>query len=230
MQPWILLSCGRRTAKNGLSQRFLYENYAEAILAAGGIPFLFLGEEAPERLAERFDGLLLTGGEDIAPERYGEAPHPDCGEIDLRRDAAEWSLTAAFLAENKPIFGICRGLQFINAAMGGTLYQHLPTDCGVCHDDTVHPVTFAPDSRLGRLLGAETRCNSLHHQAIHRVAAGFRVTATAADGVIEAIEHESRPVWAVQFHPERMTGSPRFSPEGAEMAPIFSAFLSDCSR
>ncbi|MEG2204666.1 MAG: gamma-glutamyl-gamma-aminobutyrate hydrolase family protein, partial [Oscillospiraceae bacterium] len=139
--PLILLTAGFYRSETGLCQRRLYQSYADGVSAAGALPLLALGgvDEAAA-LADRCDALLLTGGEDIAPARFGEPAIAACGEPDLLRDERELALFAAFSARKKPIAGICRGLQLVNVALGGTLRQDLPVQCGITgHDSTVHP-------------------------------------------------------------------------------------------
>ncbi len=191
--------------------------YPEAVTRAGGRPVLLppLGGWTAAEVAD-LDGLILTGGSDVDPARYGEQPHPRTAPPHPRRDAAEIELIASARSAGVPILGICRGLQVLNVAFGGSLHQHLPDVVGharhqvspaVFHDTTV---SIAPDSDLADVLGdrADVRC--YHHQAVARVGIGLRVVATAPDGVVEAIEAvpdssaESVAGWvlAVQWHPE----------------------------
>lgn len=128
--------------------------------------------------------------------------------MDPARDAAEYALIDAFLQADKPIFGICRGHQLLNVYFGGSLIQHIPTaEDHVIHDrvDSVHGVCAEPDSILAGLYGREFPVNSAHHQAVDRVGKGLFVTASALDGTVEALEHESLPVMSVQWHPERIS-------------------------
>lgn len=230
MKPFILLTTGYYTAKNGLNQRRLYQNYADAISLAGGVPLLALdaGEDAAA-LASRCDGLLLTGGVDIRPERYGEALHPACGETDGRRDAAELALLDAFCKEKKPVLGICRGIQLINVFFGGTLWQDLNAQRRIAgHENGVHRVEFVPGTLLHRLFGEGCETNSYHHQAVARPGEGLRITARAGE-VAEGMEHAVLPVLAVQWHAERMTGPERFVHHGPDMAALFSHLIRACA-
>lgn len=196
MTPKILLSTSRDDPAA----------YIEAVQAAGGDP---TAAYCPQ-YEDRFDGLILCGGVDVHPSYYGE-PIDGTRTIDPQRDSAEMELVRAFLAAGKPIFGICRGCQLLNIYFGGTLVQHLPTYEGhTVETDGVyipHGATAEPGSLLAEVYGTEFTVNSHHHQAVKDLAPGFRVTMRSADdGVVEAIEHETLPIFAVQWHPERMVG------------------------
>ncbi|MBC8162888.1 MAG: gamma-glutamyl-gamma-aminobutyrate hydrolase family protein [Roseiflexaceae bacterium] len=193
-------------------------SYLRAVEAAGAVPLLIQPTadlEILESLYSRCDGLLLAGGEDIHPSNYGAAPHPKLELTNTQRDAAELWLARRALAEGMPIFGICRGIQLLNVAMGGTLYQDLaaerpgPIDHAAgdaCRDFRLlsHPIELAADSWTAELLGtASLAVNSLHHQAIRDVAPGLRAVGYAPDGLIEAVEGAgSGFIAAVQSHPE----------------------------
>ena len=190
-------------------------NYARAIFAAGGVPLVLPATtNAAEvaRLLDQVDVLLLCGGEDVEPARYKAAPSPKLEDVNLRRDAWEYALLDEAVKRRLPVVGTCRGLQIVNVYFGGTLWQDLPSErkSDVRHRHggnrkyVKHQVSIAPGSRLSALMGGATNAvvNSWHHQAIKDVAPGFRVTARAQDGVIEAIEGETLPVAVVQFHPE----------------------------
>ena len=189
--------------------------YADAVLAAGGLPVPLPhvdGEAAGAYLA-LCQGLVITGGAfDIAPERYGEARRPRCGPEKPERTASEWALCEAALAGRVPLLGICGGLQLLNVVRGGTLHQDLADDLGVTgheqpppKDAPTHPVEIAPGAVLARLVGAGPRSvNSTHHQAVRDAGAGVLVSARAPDGVVEAIELPDLPfALGVQWHPER---------------------------
>lgn len=166
-----------------------------------------------------FDGVVLTGGEDVDPARYGQEILPDVKvRVDAERDATELTIFQDAWRRRTPVLGICRGLQVINVARGGTLVQDLPTQrpSPISHrlakreDRRDHPVRVRPDTRLGRIAGeSEIEVNSRHHQAIDRPAEGMLVSATAPDGVIEAIEApDGRWMVAVQWHPENLRDDP----------------------
>ena len=202
----------------------LPRRYADRVAAAGGLPVLLPPVPGIEQTAARLDGLVLAGGGDIDPAAFGAQPHPQTGGVRPARDAAEFALVSAALELGLPLLGICRGLQVLNVARGGTLHQHLPGLVG--HDEHSpvpagygsHPVKIAPDSRLAAVLGdqelpGEFPVPTHHHQAIDRLGEGLVATAWAADGVIEAVELAapepdgrggSTPGFAlaVQWHPE----------------------------
>jgi putative glutamine amidotransferase len=191
--------------------------YVRAIEGAGGIPVLLppqLGAAAREALWPRLDALILTGGGDIEPSRFGESPHRKVMLVSDDRDALELELVDRALRDDVPLFGICRGVQVLNVALGGSLHQHIPDTFG----DTVqhaqkeprhvatHPVKVLTEgTRLGQILGVpELTVNSFHHQALRMLGRGLRDVAWAPDDVIEAVEHEDdrRFVVGVQWHPE----------------------------
>jgi len=191
--------------------------YDRAVRDAGFEPVPIVNQASDADLRAslgRIDLLVLTGGEDVAPARYGAQPSPRLGKVDLARDAFEFRLLREAVRRELPVVGICRGVQVLNVFFGGTLWQDLPTDCPgstVVHrakdgcDTAFHAVAVENGSRLAATVGTgEARVNSVHHQAVRGLAPGFRVTATAADGTVEAIESDWYPAAGVQFHPERL--------------------------
>ena len=198
------------------------QRYSRAVAAAGGLPVmipLLEDEDVLRGLYDRMDAVLIPGGVDLDPETYGEAPLPTCGRLDPDRDRVELRFARWAIAEGKPLFGLCRGLQILNVALGGTLYQdiaaqrndalkhdYFPT-AGFSRDHLAHPVTVVSGSRLDALVGtAPLKVNSMHHQAVKDLAPGLVSTAVAPDGVIEAIESSAnRFVLGVQWHPESLT-------------------------
>jgi putative glutamine amidotransferase len=195
--------------------------YIRAVQAAGGIPLLLAPHFTPEVQAvlwQRLDGLVLTGGGDIAPARFGEAPHPAVDDVSPARDELEIGLTQRAVADDVPLFAICRGVQVLNVALGGTLVQDLPSEWpnALAHSQKAprhepsHAVkVMGEGTRLGRVLGAlEIEVNSMHHQAIKRLGEGLREVAWAPDGVIEGVEMpgDDRFVLGVQWHPEELVG------------------------
>lgn len=219
--PVILLSAG--TSAGGLSrQTALSELYAQSLVRCHASAVIDGGGNA-EQLAERMDGLILSGGGDLHPSYYGETRMSQLHIVDKKRDEREWALLRAFCERKKPILGICRGIQLIDVYFGGTLFRHLGT--AYLHDGTLHTVVTSENSLLRPLLGEQLPVNSYHHQAIRTLGEGLRVAAVSdADGVIEAIEHESLPILAVQWHPERMIDGLCMDTD-SEMTPLFLAFL-----
>jgi len=184
------------------------EPYAEALRQAGIEPVL-ISPDSPRALAG-LQGLLLSGGTDLNPSRYGERPHPAAEEPDDARDALETALLAEALAADLPVLAICRGMQLFNVAHGGTLIQHLGNaEAHVVRGDDpalpAHRILVEPGTRLAEVLGEGAHAvNSRHHQAVGRVGAGLRVSARSTpDGVVEALEpRDGRFALAVQWHPE----------------------------
>ncbi len=190
--------------------------YVRALETAGLVPLAVPTMVAADRAAAALAavrGLVLTGGEDVAPDRYGATPHPRLGDVDPVRDAAELALIAAARSRRLPILAICRGIQILNVALGGTLYQDLDSERPslVPHSDetTQHAVRVAAGSLLERTLGMRSATvNSRHHQAIRDLAPCLKAVAWADDGVIEAAEPaDANAAWmvAVQWHPEDLT-------------------------
>jgi putative glutamine amidotransferase len=186
--------------------------YVRALALAGLVPLIvppILDPEEACAVLDRVHGLVLSGGEDVDPARYGARPHPKLGETDGSRDALELGLIAAARARRLPILAICRGIQILNVALGGTLYQDLPSERrgAIDHADTRsrHAVRVEPGSLLHRTLATlEASVNSRHHQAIRDLAPSLVATAWAPDGLIEAAEPRDGEPWtlAVQWHPE----------------------------
>ncbi|MCL2004163.1 MAG: gamma-glutamyl-gamma-aminobutyrate hydrolase family protein [Oscillospiraceae bacterium] len=178
----------------------LRPDYAAALARYGfHSSIVYPGEPIPS--AGDYDALLLPGGGDIEPSRFGSRPLENGSEtLDLPRDALEFAVFEDFFRLRKPILGICRGMQVANVALGGTLWQDLPSQRGLTHDTPegtpplAHEVIFA---------GRREVVNSFHHQAVRHPGHGLRAVAVSDDGVIEALEHETYPLRAVQWHPER---------------------------
>lgn len=175
------------------------------------------------------DGLLLPGGGDMDPKFYGQERIPACGEPNLLRDAAEPLLLRAFLAADKPVLGICRGIQVMNAVLGGDLYQDIKPFEHLPHNDhwaKVHTVTVRRGTLLSRVLGQDTvLVNSQHHQAVDRVAPGFTLAALSEDGIVEAIEKpDAGFCLGVQWHPEWLSDA------DPAMQGLFDAFVNACSK
>jgi putative glutamine amidotransferase len=231
-RPVIGLTTYLEQAKQGVwdvRAAFLPEVYFRAVTDAGGIAVLLPPQPASTDIADRvvdgLDGLIVTGGMDVDPARYGAEPHPETDAPRRDRDAWEDALLTAAIARELPFLGICRGLQLLNVVRGGSLLQHLPEAVGTERYRagggvfTVNEAAVDGDSRLGRLLDdqASIDVRSYHHQAVDRVGDGLRVTATSSDGVVQAVELEGVPFGlAVQWHPEE---------DAAQDARLFSGLV-----
>lgn len=210
---------------------FAPRGLVEVIAKLGAIPVILPDVQGlkGEDYVELFDGLIIPGGPDVDPTLFGEEPRWKVGGANYKRDVFELELFRAFYEAGKPIFGICRGCQLINIALGGNVYQDLQSEdpqCTIRHSQgadgryPTHHVTLTPGSSLYDTLGTTAYVNSRHHQAIHRVADALEVTAVAPDGVQESVEsHDHEQVVAVQWHPENMWQ------EHPEMEKLFADFL-----
>lgn len=223
MHPVIGITCSTSVSVADPRGGRVYEDcvighdYVRGVLHAGGTPIVLPNVDELDRADEyldKIDGLLLSGGVDMDPLLYGEEPHPLMGTIDIRRDRFEMRLIEGAIGKSLPIFAICRGIQMINATLGGTLYQDISQ-----HGNSLlkhrqnspkwhgsHTIEVQPQSLLSKITGHSEWCvNSFHHQAVKTVAPGFAVSAVSKDGLIEAIESTEKPfVLGVQFHPEMM--------------------------
>lgn len=241
--PIIAIPCRSDTSGrfHNLPLQGIGQAYLSAVIAAGGVPVLLpLGLDEPRllRALDCADGLLLTGGVDIAPALFGEEPHPKLGTVDTERDTAEMALAKRALETGIPLLAICRGIQVLNVAAGGTLVQDIASqvpdalkhDCfypAYPRDHIAHAIEIAPDSRLAAIVGqnANVPVNSLHHQSIKAVGAGLRVAATSPDGIIEAVEGTGDAwVVGVQWHPEELVA------DRPDMRALFRAFVEAASR
>lgn len=209
-----------------ISRYELKRTYVDAVLGAGGLPILvpFVAGAEADAFLSLLDGLVLSGGAfDVPPALYGEEVRPACGPLVPERTDTELRLLRAALAQGLPVLGVCGGMQLLNVALGGTLYQDLPTDAGLRghqqpapKDVPSHDVEVVAGTRLAGLVGAgRLRVNSTHHQAVRAVAPGLLVSARSPDGVIEGIELPGRPfALGVQWHPEAAL---RHEPRHAEL-------------
>lgn len=201
-------------------------------LARAGAEMRWVELNDPEQAVQdalTCDGLLLPGGGDMDPKFYGQERIPACGEPNLLRDAAEPLLLRAFLAADKPVLGICRGIQVMNAVLGGDLYQDIKPFEHLPHNDhwaKVHTVTVRRGTLLSRILEQDTvLVNSQHHQAVDQVAPGFTLAALSEDGIVEAIEKpDARFCLGVQWHPEWLSDA------DPAMQGLFDAFVNACSK
>lgn len=239
-RPLIGLSCGSLIDREW-SPPFvgLRKTYIDAVASAGGAPLLIplVGDEdALRAVYEQIDGLLLSGGGDVDPRIYGEEPIPELGAVDPLRDRVELLLARWAAADGKPVLGICRGVQVINVALGGSLFQDIPAQIGgeLAHNGSAaaqnwahmaHDLRIAPESQLAELFGTTSLpTNSLHHQSIKAVAPGLRPVAWAPDGVVEALEGEGGAfLIGVQCHPEALQAEadPRWRA-------LFERFVASC--
>lgn len=215
MKPLIGLTGRRKTGANFIGQPealqhlegdWYYADYARGVLAAGGLPVHLPLDANPSLYVDRLDGILISGGADVWPERYGAEPAPTAETAEPERDDFELGLLDAATAAALPVLGICRGIQIITVHSGGTLHQHVPEHAryDVSPKGPIHNIAIAEGSQLSTLYGTTHEVNSLHHQTVDRIGNGFSVTATHEDGTVEGIEHESLPMLAVQWHPEMM--------------------------
>jgi len=206
---------------------YINASYLNAIQQAGGVPVPVppqLSAAARGEILKHVHGVLLTGGGDVDPARFGETPHPTTAEVSAARDALEIDLTQWALGRRVPLLAVCRGLQVLNVALGGSLYQDIPSEPGSPLDHSqaalqgkarnipTHQVKVRDGSRLAGILGAlEVDVNSFHHQAIKRLGRGLADVAWAPDSIVEGVElaDDGRFVVGVQWHPEELVGSER---------------------
>jgi putative glutamine amidotransferase len=232
-RPLIGITTNPFYPKSGLSYDKLAHTYCRSVQAAGGIPILLpntLSAADIVQLRSRLDGVLLSGGGDIAAERYNEADSSQCWDVSADRDELEFALVHLSVETDWPLLGICRGTQVVNVALGGTLYTDLPTqfDSRLPHNTPenlgreyiAHEVTIVKETVLaGIISGYKLSVNSFHHQAVKQVAPRLQVNATAADGLVEGLELPGRRFFlGVQWHPECL---PRESVQQA----LFTAFI-----
>ena len=181
-----------------------FSNYLNAMRAAGAECAAFGRDDDPAG----FDGLLLPGGGDVDPALYGAQRLDECGPVDRALDDLQWRALRRFAEAGKPVLGICRGHQVLNAFFGGTLIQHIPQaerhSREVSEPEKYHPTRAAKGGFVERLYGEHPVTNSSHHQAVDAPAPDIEVVQWSDDGVVEAIRHRDFPVWGVQWHPERM--------------------------
>ena len=208
--------------------------YGRSVELSGGVPLALPyieSEEIIDAFIDLCDGFLFTGGADVAPSYYGEEKKDTCGEIEENRDKLEMAVLKRALDSGKPILGICRGIQIINVAMGGTLYQDIPTEfeTEIAHkqtegqNDPSHTILVEEGSPLETVVGKRTMTgNSFHHQAIKELAGGLEISARASDGIVEAVyAPDKKYLRAYQWHPERLY---RFEDNKA----LFDDFINAC--
>ena len=231
--PVIGLSCYLEPAKWGawdLPAALIPWNYVDKLQEAGASVVLLPPDVTNADAVDRLDGLVLAGGADIDPDRYGAAPHETTDRPRLERDRSELILYRAARAKDIPVLGICRGMQMMAVAHGGSLHQHVPDVVGTTlHREevgkfTVHGATFTEGSLIAQIIGAtDFNVNSSHHQAVDS-AGDLTVTGRAPDGIVEALEDPSaRFVLGIQWHPE-------FSNDEPTSENIFNAFIEACTN
>jgi putative glutamine amidotransferase len=238
LQPFIGITTGIRFSDEGWRYYGAYAPNATAIERAGGLPVLIpcgLQEKTLRAIYERMDAVLIPGGGDVDPRHYGADKHPLTDRIDPDRDQTELTVARWAVEDDLPLFGICRGHQVMNVAMGGTLVQDIPSqvDTTIAHNMSKelprsghgHEVRINPGSRLAGIIGSTAvAVNSYHHQSVQQPAPTTNITAYAPDGVVEALEHPDRQfVLSVQWHPEDMAG------DEEAMQRLFDAFV-DAAR
>jgi gamma-glutamyl-gamma-aminobutyrate hydrolase PuuD len=218
----IGITTGRRVC-DGRHFEAVDRAYVDAVALAGGLPVLvpILDPSAADAALIGLDGLVLSGGGDVDPLRYGEAAVAEVWGVDPTRDAWELALVASALRDDLGVLAICRGCQVLAVASGGSLVQHLPTVSDQAHSvedrhaEPVHEVRIDPGSTLSRIVGAaDLAVNTMHHQAVGRLGDGLQAVAWADDGVVEAVEMPARRVIGVQWHPEHL-------PDRAEHRALF---------
>lgn len=211
---------------------YVHHDYHKAVIKAGGVPVILpiAPMDVMEEYIKQCDGFILSGGEDINPKFYNQGPHQNIGFFYTERDEFELALTKKILEQNKPLFAICRGMQLLNVALGGTLIQDIPsqTQSSFKHMQIIqrhkksHSIIINKDSRLLKSIISQSHIevNSLHHQAIDRLAEELFVAASSPDGLVEAVEHKSyKHLLAVQWHPESLAA------ENEEMLNLFRYFI-----
>ncbi len=220
--PRIGLTAYREPARWGVwdeTADLLPASYSRAVAAAGGLPMLLApaADEHADAVLDAVHGLVLAGGADVDPARYQAEPDPHTDRPRRDRDSWEIALTRAALARDLPVLAICRGMQVLNVALGGTLIQHLPDRLGTTvHSPTRgvhgrHPVSLAADSRLHDVLGQTCVVATYHHQALDVLGPGLRAIGWSDDGIVEAVEYgDRRWVFGVQWHPEVMDSGALF--------------------
>ncbi len=194
-------------ALSGLDIDIYLADYSRGVLQAGGLPVNLPLDADPKRFIEHLDGIILTGGADVDPSRYGH--DNTSSDVDPQRDAIEFSLLEGALEAEIPVLGICRGLQVLNVHAGGTLHQHVPEHARYDVDPAarIHRASVEPGSVLHALYGEEVAINSLHHQTIDRLGRGLTVIARDGDDTVEAVQMDGRDVIGVQWHPEMLAAT-----------------------
>jgi putative glutamine amidotransferase len=219
MKPLIGITTNQSKNTNGQPTVALMQSYVNAIMQAGGVPVLIpsmIHDDGWDALYARLDGILFSGGGDIALEHFPGDAHPRIDDVDPERDSVELKMLNAAAEDGKPFLGICRGCQVMNVALGGTLYTHIQDQLPKALDHSypgnmrtvlVHEVKIEEGTRIAEIMGEPIlKVNSLHHQGLKDIAPSLRVTGVAPDGLVEAVELPDHPFGiAVQWHPEWLT-------------------------
>jgi putative glutamine amidotransferase len=243
-RPVVGLTTYLQQAQTGVwdvKASFLPAIYVEGVTMAGGIATLLPPQPVDDAIAERvidgLDGLVITGGRDVDPAAYGQAPHQSTDQPARDRDAWEFALLRGALARGLPVLGICRGAQVLNVALGGTLHQHLPDVVGHARHQlgnavfSTSSIRTVPGTRVAALLGESTEAQCYHHQAIAELGTGLVATAWDPDGVIEAVERPGDEfVLAVQWHPEERLDDLRLFAGVVEAATAYSSGRTQVTR
>lgn len=226
-KPVILINGGPAYDKTFEVESWgINKTYVHAVGAAGGAPVLCAEDLSAEDYAQVCDGLVLTGSFSYCPRPELASRLSQVGQP--LRVAFDRRLFDAFVAAGKPIFGVCLGQQIINLYLGGTVSVNFKMERGVEHMMTAHTIRAEEGSILYRLFGESFYVNSRHNNAIEQLAPGLKATAWSPDGIVEAVEHETLPIWAFQFHPERMRGDLPEPPVGPDTTPLFKWFVDRC--
>lgn len=229
MKPLIALT-SRRMVNDQYTYDYANIDYIDALVKANAMPFLVLSVHDMDEVVQHCDGLLLSGGVDVNPSRYQEVAHSTVNEIFDVIDEQDLSLIDRFVKANKPILGICRGMQILNVYFKGNLIQDIPSTYPLMQEmhsqttsreTTTHAVNFVEGSVAYEIFGAQTMVNSFHHQAVKNVSEQLAITGISEEGIVEAVENEN--IIAVQWHPEGMKND-------AKMANLFDVFVKRCSK
>ena len=228
---------GSILSEGSIEKAFVNRTYVDSVVRAGGVPFVMPiceDENIIKKMIENVDGVIMTGGVDIHPFRFNEEPNPKIGEISKERDDFDFLIMKHAFEKNKPIFGICRGIQLINVFFGGTLIQDINSqkNTNILHSQTAprdiatHKIKIKKDSVIFDIFGKSAEVNSFHHQAIGKLSKDFKITSAANDGIIESIEFKKKDrfILGVQWHPECMTE------KDEKMQNIFSMFVDICKN
>ncbi len=220
----------------GITKAIVNCDYSDAITKYNGIPLIIpptCTDIEIEKFVEICDGLLISGGKDVAPLLYNSMTDKKCGSFDYDVDVSHIKLIQTMIKSNKPILGICRGMQLINVALGGTLYQDIPTNISNCgghsfgffRDDIIHSVSLVPNTIINQIFKKDTIfVNSIHHQALKDLGKGIKVGGISPDGVIEVIYSEINNIIGVQWHPEMLLK------KNEEMKCLFEVFIRSCNE